>query len=123
MKQKLALTIFLVTVTFTLFFNKANGQTLDDTQFIKTEIKGILHFQAGRGYFISVKSGRFPKTENQVWLRVSENKKFLRELEGLLNKTVIVKGELEQLPENVTASVPPLGMYIDDFQIEEAKNK
>lgn len=124
MKQKLTLTIFLVITAFAfLLTEKTNAQTADDAQFIKTEIKGVLHFQNGRGYFISVASSEFPKKENQVWLRVGENKKFVRELEGLLNKTVIAKGELEQLPESVTASVPPRAMYIYDFQIEEIKTK
>jgi len=89
---------------------------------IRTEVHGMLHFQEGQGYFISVKSRQLPGAENRVWLHISENKVLARQLEGLVEKNVTAKGELEQMPENVRASVPPHGMYLRDMpQIEEAK--
>jgi hypothetical protein len=90
---------------------------------IKAEVIGTLHFQQGRGYFISVKSSRNHGWENRVWLWISEEKLLIRQLEGLIEKKVIAKGELEQMPQNVQASVPPQGMYLRKVEIEEAQAK
>jgi hypothetical protein len=89
---------------------------------IKAEVHGTLHFQEGQGFFISVKSREHPDWENRVWLWISENKVLNRQLQGLMDRSVIVKGNLGQLPENVHASVPPLGMYLSPVeQIVAAK--
>jgi hypothetical protein len=45
-------------------------------------------------------------------LRAAEDKVLVRQLEGLSGKEVIAKGELAQMPANVRASVPPLGLYL-----------
>jgi hypothetical protein len=98
------------------------GKVAADGGVIKAEVHGMLHFQEGQGYFISVQSKEHPGWESRVWLWISENKVVVRQLEGLLERSVTVKGELEQMPENVHASVPPHGMYFSHMQqIEEAK--
>lgn len=91
---------------------------------IQAEVRGTLHFQAGRGYFISVKFGDAAERDSRVWLRVSENKALVQELAGLTDKGVVAKGVLEQMPENVQSSVPPLGIYLrNGFGIEPAAAK
>ncbi len=82
-------------------------------QGIKAEVRGTLHFEMGRGYFISVKSSdKFAERENRVWLSVTESKVLVRKLEGLTGKEVMAKGNLGQMPENARAGVPPLGIYL-----------
>src|ERR1700722_10845780 len=85
---------------------------------IKAEVRGILRFEDGRGYFISVKSAEKPERENRVWLWISEDKVTARQLESLKAKEVLAQGNLEQMPEAVHANVPPNGMYLDKFQIK-----
>jgi hypothetical protein len=98
------------------------GEVVADGGVIKAEVRGRLHFQEGQGYFISVKSREHPGGENRVWLFISENKVLVRKLDGLVEKNVTANGELEQMPENVRAIVPPHGMYLRDMpEIEEAK--
>jgi hypothetical protein len=101
----------------------ARGDKVDkDAGVIKAEVCGTLHFQEGQGYFISVKSRDHPGWENRVWLLISENKVILRQLERLKGRKVMAQGELEQMPENVHASVPPQGIYLNHMeQIVEAK--
>jgi hypothetical protein len=95
-----------------------------EEQGIKAEVRGTLHFEAGRGYFISVKSGDKAEPESRVWLRVAEDKALVRQLQGLAEKEVVAKGNLGQMPENVHASVPPLGIYLHlGFEIEQAGAK
>jgi len=96
------------------------GQSSHDPQFIKVEVRGILHFENGHGYFVAVKSKRFDLQETRVWLLMSENKILARRLQSLLEKTVDVHGELEQLPANVSASTPSLGVYVRNFEIDAA---
>ncbi|MGD9629494.1 MAG: hypothetical protein AB7V18_09625 [Pyrinomonadaceae bacterium] len=56
-------------------------------------------------------------------MSVSENKVLVRKLQRMMGKPVSVKGELEQLPENVSAAVPPFGIFVEDgFEIQEIKN-
>ena len=91
---------------------------------IKADVRGTLRFESGRGYFISVKSGDQAERESRVWLQVSENKVLVRQLEGLTGKQVMAKGNLEQMADNVRASVPPLGIYLrHGFEIERAGAK
>jgi hypothetical protein len=87
---------------------------------IKAEVRGILHFQEGKGYFITAKSGDDLRAENIVWLWITENKILVKHLNGLVNLTVTAKGHLEQMPKNVRGSVPPDGMYLKKFEIEAA---
>jgi hypothetical protein len=57
-------------------------------------------------------------------LRVAEDKVLVRKLEGLDGKGVAAKGKLAQLPQDVRASVPPLGLYLaNGFTIEAAESK
>ena len=84
---------------------------------IKATVTGKLQFQEGRGYFILVRDSQ-RNWESKVWLRVSENRILINKLQGLIDKTVMANGELGQLPENVTASVPPNGIYLQSFEIE-----
>ena len=42
----------------------------------------------------------------------AEDKALVRKLQGLDGKEVTAKGKLEQMPEDVGASVPPLGMLV-----------
>jgi len=98
------------------------GKVASDGEVIRAEVHGMLHFQEGQGYFISVKSREHRDWENRVWLWISENKVVVRKLQGLMDRNVTVKGELEQMPENIRASVPPHGMYLSHIEeIQEAK--
>ena len=93
-------------------------------QGIQAEVRGTLHFESGRGYFISVKPADKAGREMRVWLRVAEDKELVRKLQGLDGKEVTAKGKLEQMPEDVRASVPPLGIYLcHGFEIEPAAGK
>jgi RNA polymerase sigma factor (sigma-70 family) len=88
---------------------------------IQAEVRGTLHFEHGRGYFISVKShDKFAEDKIRVWLRITENKILVRKLQELAGKEVMAKGHLEQMPEDVRASVPPSGIYLLDFEIKHA---
>lgn len=93
----------------------------DTSQSIQAEVTGVLHFLAGHGYYISVKSASDADRETRVWLHISENKILVRQLEGLTDKPVRAKGGLEQMPENSGSSVPPKGMYMSKFDIKGAK--
>jgi hypothetical protein len=93
-------------------------------QGIQAEVRGTLHFESGRGYFISVKPADKTEQEMRVWLRAAEDKVLVRKLQGLDGKEVTAKGKLAQMPENVGASVPPLGIYLrHGFNIEDAGAK
>jgi hypothetical protein len=89
-------------------------------QHIAVEVKGVLRFESGRGYFIAVKSADRADPENRVWLWISENKTLVRRLEQLTDKTVVAKGNLEQMPATTKASVPALDMYLSRFEIDAA---
>jgi hypothetical protein len=115
-------------ITFTLpstaaLSIKREPQPEKTSGLIKAEVSGRLRFQKGQGYFILINSKENPNLENRVWLWVSENKVLIRRLEGLEDKEVLAKGELEQMPENVRASVPPLGMYLRNFEIAGTEPK
>jgi uncharacterized protein YpmB len=88
-------------------------------QYIKAEVRGTLHFESGRGYYIAVKPTDKADQEMRIWLWISEDKVLVRQLRELDGKQVIAKGELGQLPEGHKASVPPLGMYMGRFEINE----
>jgi len=103
--------------------NSREGQADESTGIIKAEVIGTLHFQEGQGYFISVRSSEHPGWENRVWLWITEDKILVRHLAGLVEKKVIAKGELEQMPENVRAIVPPQGMYLKSVEVEGAVAK
>ncbi len=91
-------------------------------QGIQAEVRGTLHFESGRGYFISVKPADNAGRQMRVWLRAAEDKVLVRKLQGLEGKEVTAKGKLEQMPEDVGASVPPLGIYLClGFEIEPTK--
>jgi len=60
---------------------------------IQAEVRGALHFESGRGYYIAVKGEK----EMRVWLWISEHKVLVRNLQGLDGKKVIAKGKLQQL--------------------------
>jgi hypothetical protein len=93
-------------------------------QGIQAEVRGTLHFESGRGWFIAVKPAEKAWREMRVWLRVTEDKVTVRKLEGLNGKEVTARGKLEQMPKGVGASVPPLGMYLrHGFEIEPAGGK
>src|SRR5437899_219531 len=61
-------------------------------QGIQAEVRGTLHFEAGRGFFVSVKSSDQAEKESRVWLQVAEDKALIRELRGLRGKAVIARG-------------------------------
>jgi hypothetical protein len=116
-----------VTLVLTMSPGRADEQKPQEAkkeQGIQAEVRGTLHFESGRGYFISVKSPDEAEQEMRIWLRAAEDKVLVRKLEGLDGKEVIAKGKLAQMPENVRASVPPLGIYLRyDFEIEHAGTK
>ena len=116
-----------VTLVLTLSPGRADKQEPQEDrneQGIKAAVSGTLHFENGRGYFISVKPAGKAEQEMRVWLRAAEDKVLVRKLQGLDGKEVIAKGNLEQMPESVRASVPPLGIYLrHGFEIERARAK
>jgi hypothetical protein len=63
-------------------------------------IHGVVGFESGRGYFIDEKS------DHRIWLQMTENKLLVRDLQGLMNKSATVTGELRRVPKNVTTSIP-----------------
>jgi RNA polymerase sigma factor (sigma-70 family) len=95
-----------------------DGRTVWVLQRIKTEFRGTLNFEMGRGYFITMKSRNPAEPESRVWLRISEDKALVRHLQGLTGKEVIAKGNLRQMAADTHTSVPPLGMYLAGFEIE-----
>ena len=103
-----------------LLLSHSYGQQLGNPQFIRTEIRGTLNFREGRGYFVEVPSTSFPNEKTEVWIWISENRRLLRLLESMLGKSVIVRGNLEQMPSTVEAAVPKKGIYVTDFEIELA---
>ena len=116
-----------VTLAFTMSRGHADEQKPQEAkneQGINAEVRGTLHFESGRGYFISVKPTDKEGWEMRVWLRAAESKALVRKLQGLDGKDVIAKGKLEQMPGDVRASVPPLGIYLrHGFDIEHAGAK
>jgi hypothetical protein len=87
-------------------------------------VRGTLHFESGRGYFLSVRPVDKARRETRVWLRAAEDKALVRELEGLKGTEVIATGDLAQMPRDVGASVPPMGMYLQHgFRIERVGSK
>jgi hypothetical protein len=127
--QAVAVTlVFTVsTLVLTMSSGRAEGpkhQVVKKLQGIRAEVKGTLHFESSRGYFISVKPADKPGQEMRVWLRPAEDKALVRKLERLVGKEVVASGNLAQMPENVQASVPPLGVYLrHGFEIEHAEAK
>lgn len=122
LKYKIIFFVLTISIFVFQFLSALKAQT--SSQEVSKHIKGIqatvigkLNFQEGHGYFIEAKQSRY-KWETKVWLRMSENGILIRKLQNLLNKTVKSEGELGQLPENVTASTPHLGIYLQDFEIE-----
>ncbi len=96
----------------------------DSAQSIHAVVVGVLHFKpGGHGYYISVKSAEDAEREYRVWLHISEDKALVRQLESLTDKAVRAEGALEQMPENIHASVPPNGMYMSKFEIKEVQTK
>jgi hypothetical protein len=81
---------------------------------LTAEVLGTLRFESGRGYFVAVKR---ETTSVNVWLQISEDKVMARKLSSLVGKKVTVRGDLYQMPENATASVPKLGLYSQRFEI------
>jgi hypothetical protein len=99
-------------------------QQAKNEQGINAEVRGTLHFESGRGYFIAVNPTDRSGREMRVWLQAAESKPLVRLLQGLDGKEVIAKGKLEQMPADVGASVPPLGIYLrHSFEIEHAGAK
>jgi hypothetical protein len=100
-----------------------NPQDAKREQGIRAEVKGTLHFENGRGYFISVRAEKAGR-ETRVWLMAAEDKALARQLAGLDGMEVTARGTLAQLPQDVHANVPPLGLYLPHgFTIERAVGK
>ncbi|HYT88137.1 MAG TPA: hypothetical protein VEL76_05410 [Gemmataceae bacterium] len=116
-----------VTLAIALSLGRADEQQPQEAkneQGIRAEVKGTLHFESGRGYFISVKPADKVGRETRVWLRAAEDKDLVRKLQGLDGREVIARGDLAQIPQDIGASVPPLGIYLrHGFSIERAGAK
>jgi len=116
-----------VTLAIALSLGRADEQQPQEAkneQGIRAEVKGTLHFESGRGYFISVKPADKAGRETRVWLRAAEDKDLVRKLQGLDGREVIARGDLAQIPQDIGASVPPLGIYLrHGFSIERAGAK
>jgi hypothetical protein len=126
MLRSLRLTVGALLFAFPLLSGGADAKEPaadKGTGYIKAEVRGTLQFQQGRGYFIGFKSEGASQREHRVWLRISEDKVLVRRLDGLMGKEVVAKGNLEQMPEDVQASVPPHGLYLQHFEIEAAEAK
>jgi len=106
----------LLVVSGYLISPRCFGDEPPDARHIKAEVVGVLRFQEGRGYFISVQGEEF-KVENKVWLRISENKIIVKQLEKLTGHDVEAHGYLEQMAEN-DLSVPKCRMELLDFEIK-----
>lgn len=99
-------------------------QETKNEQGIRAEVRGTLHFENGRGYLIAVIPTDKAERATHVWLRAAEDKELVRKLQELNGKEVIAKGNLAQMPKDVQASVPPLGIYLQHgFSIERAGAK
>jgi hypothetical protein len=99
-------------------------QEAKNEQGIRAEVRGILHFENGAGYFIAVNPTDKAAQATQVWLRAAEDKELVRKMQELDGKEVIAKGNLAQMPKELHASVPPLGIYLEyGFSIERAGAK
>jgi len=116
-----------VTLVLTMFPGRADVQQPQEDkneQGIQAAVRGTLHFESGRGYFIAVKPADKARRAMRVWLSVTEDKETVQKLVGLSGKEVTARGKLEQMPEDVGASVPPLGIYLRrGFEIEAAGGK
>lgn len=108
----------LTALSTVVLSNSREGRADKNESVIEAVVTGTLHFEEGRGYFISVTSNENSGWENRVWLLISEDKLLGRRFEGLMEKKVIAKGELEQLPDNVQAMVPPHGMYLKKLRLK-----
>jgi len=93
-----------------------------DSFYVKVEVRGTLNFRDGKGYFVEVPSTAFPKESIEIWLDVSEDKLLVRRLQQMMGKTVVVRGQLDELPSNVTTPVPRRRIYIRRFEIELAQS-
>src|SRR6478735_12232661 len=103
-----------------LFVIGVYSQAAGESFYVKAEVRGTLNFREGRGYFVEVPSKDFPKERIEVWLNITGDKVLGRQLQQMTGKTVVVRGRLEQLPSNVTTSIPSKGIYICSFEIELA---
>jgi hypothetical protein len=126
MVRKLILPV-AVTWALTLSLGHADEprpQEGKNEQSIRAEVTGTLHFESGRGYFVSVTPTDKAVHPTRVWLRAAEDKALVRQLQGLDGKEVVAKGNLGQMPQDVGANVPPLGIYLQHgFTIERAGAK
>src|SRR5262245_9362671 len=115
----------LLVVCF-LFVYSLDAQEPGNPQFIRAEIRGLLRScfddrcSEGRGYFVEVVNASFSDQKMRVWLWISEQKVLARRLESILGKTVIVRGNLEQMPAKAGASIPPKAIFISAFEIDLA---
>jgi hypothetical protein len=124
MQQRLVLAALAVALTVPLPApgagepERARGES-----FIKAEVRGTLRFETGHGYYIAVRSKGEAERETRVWLLICEDKVLVRQLQGLEGKQVRAEGDLEQMPDNVNAGVPPHGLYLGEFKIEGVSDK
>ena len=101
-----------------------DGEDRKTEQGIQAIVRGTLHIENGRGWFVSVKSAEHAGNPMRVWLRAAEDKVLVRKLQELDGQEVTARGKLMQMPADVHANVPPLEMYLRyDFEIERAKAK
>jgi hypothetical protein len=116
-----------VTSVLTMSPGRADEQEFQKAkkvQGIQAVVRGTLHFESGRGYFLSMQPVDKAGRETRVWLQVPEDKALVRELQGLKGREVIATGDLAQMPQDVGASVPPMGMYLEHgFRIKRAGAK
>jgi hypothetical protein len=125
------LRILTPTVAITLVLLMSSGRADEQKaredkkqQGIQAEVRGTLHFESGHGYFITVKPADMAGREMRVWLRAAEDKVLVRKLQDLDGKEVTARGKLEQMPEEVRSSVPPLSVYLRfGFEIEPTEGK
>jgi len=98
------------------------SQGAADSFYVKVEVRGTLNFRDGKGYFVEAPSTAFPKESIEIWLDVSEDKLLVRRLQQMMGKNVVVRGQLDELPSNVTTPVPRRRIYIRRFEIELAQS-
>ncbi len=83
-----------------------------------TRVSGVLGFEAGRGYFLAVEPSGNPYGAARIWLKMSEDKILVRQLEGLKGQRVGAEGRLRRLPDDVLgAAIPAHAVVLEDFRI------
>ncbi len=81
--------------------------------YVKIEARGMLLFEPGQGYFISIQSGRRVPRDVRLILAMSENKVLVRQLEHLSGHTVLVKGHVVNFRNGLAIEAEDADFFIE----------